>query len=284
MTQREKTDMRRIIGALGALTLAVVMALPAGAATTTVEVFGDTASAENDPGWMFNRDPSTATPYEFTLDEASIGNGSVYVEPIGPNPSDKFIAELFAVTPIADIESLTYDFLIGDGGTAADANEFYLNVYANFGMSDDLKFYDCRYNIVPTTGSTTEWTTVTFDPTEAYAVTTRGGASASPYPCPASPADMDELSEGSNIRAFVLNVGDTSDSDAGLDGYLDNVVLTANGDTTIYDFEVDEDGNGVADTAPPTDKDDCKKGGWATFDNPSFPNQGQCIKYVNTGK
>lgn len=276
--------MRRIIGALGALTLAVVMALPAGAATTTVEVFGDTASAENDPGWMFNRDPSTATPYEFTLDEASIGNGSVYVEPIGPNPSDKFIAELFAVTPIADIESLTYDFLIGDGGTAADANEFYLNVYANFGMSDDLKFYDCRYNIVPTTGSTTEWTTVTFDPTEAYAVTTRGGASASPYPCPASPADMDELSEGSNIRAFVLNVGDTSDSDAGLDGYLDNVVLTANGDTTIYDFEVDEDGNGVADTAPPTDKDDCKKGGWATFDNPSFPNQGQCIKYVNTGK
>ena len=95
---------------------------------------------------------------------------------------------------------------------------------------------------------------------------------------------MDELSEGSNIRAFVLNVGDTSDSDAGLDGYLDNVVLTANGDTTIYDFEVDEDGNGVADTAPPTDKDDCKKGGWATFDNPSFPNQGQCIKYVNTGK
>ena len=46
----------------------------------------------------------------------------------------------------------------------------------------------------------------------------------------------------------------------------------------------DEDGNGVADTVPPTDKDDWKKGGWATFDNPSFPNQGQCIKYVNTGK
>ena len=276
--------MRRILGALGALTLAVVVALPAGAATTTVAIFGDTASAENDPGWMFNRDASTATPYGFTLDEASIGNGSVYIEPIGANPSDKFIAELFAVTPIADIESFTYDFLIGDGGTAADAKEFYLNVYANFGESDDLKYYDCRYDLVPRAGSTSDWTTVTFDPTEAYRVTTRGGASASPFTCPASPADMDELSAGSNIRAFVLNVGDTSDSDAGLDGYLDKVVLTANGNTTIYDFEVDEDGNGVADTVPPTDKDDCKKGGWATFDNPSFPNQGQCIKYVNTGK
>ncbi|MEO2108252.1 MAG: hypothetical protein ABGZ36_21760, partial [Actinomycetota bacterium] len=95
--------MRKILGALGALTLAIVMALPAGAATTTVEVFGDTASAENDPGWMFNRDPSTATPYEFTLDEASIGAGSVYIEPIGTNASDKFIAELFVLKPIADI-------------------------------------------------------------------------------------------------------------------------------------------------------------------------------------
>ncbi|MEO2108253.1 MAG: hypothetical protein ABGZ36_21765, partial [Actinomycetota bacterium] len=180
-----------------------------------------------------------------------------------------------------DIESLSYDFLIGSGGDASYENEFYLNVYANFGESDPEKFYDCRYNIVPTTGSTSAWTTVTFEPTQSYPVTTRGGASPSPQPCPGSPAGM---GPGATIRAFALNVGDTNAGDAGLDGYYDNVVLTADGDTTIYDFEVDEDGNGVADTAPPTSKDDCKKGGWATFDNPSFPNQGQCIKYVNTGK
>jgi hypothetical protein len=32
---------------------------------------------------------------------------------------------------------------------------------------------------------------------------------------------------------------------------------------------------------PPTSKDQCKKGGWQNFNNPSFKNQGQCVAYVN---
>lgn len=31
----------------------------------------------------------------------------------------------------------------------------------------------------------------------------------------------------------------------------------------------------------PTKKSDCKKGGWKTFTNPSFKNQGRCIAYFN---
>jgi hypothetical protein len=31
----------------------------------------------------------------------------------------------------------------------------------------------------------------------------------------------------------------------------------------------------------PTSKSQCKKGGWRQFSNPSFRNQGQCVKYVN---
>ena len=34
-------------------------------------------------------------------------------------------------------------------------------------------------------------------------------------------------------------------------------------------------------TQGPTDKDQCKNGGWQTFTNPAFKNQGQCIKFVN---
>jgi hypothetical protein len=34
----------------------------------------------------------------------------------------------------------------------------------------------------------------------------------------------------------------------------------------------------------PTDKDDCKNGGWAVFRHPSFKNQGDCIQFVQTGK
>lgn len=51
----------------------------------------------------------------------------------------------------------------------------------------------------------------------------------------------------------------------------------------VTDFEriKDADGDGVADTAPPTSKDQCKDGGFKTFSNPSFANQGQCASYVS---
>lgn len=220
---------------LTTFTFMFILALPARAATEVVS--GDTAVGENMPGWLFNRDTTTSTPFEFNIDEASIGLGSLYVLPIGPTPANKFIAENFINTAIADVDSITYDFQIGPNGLDTQEEQFYMNVYANFGESDDLKFYDCRYNIVPIVGSTSDFTTVVFDPTLAYPVTTRGGTSASPHPCPAVPADMDSLSPGSNIRVFALNVGDTAAGDVGLDGYLDNVVVSILGEVTIYDFE-----------------------------------------------
>ena len=35
--------------------------------------------------------------------------------------------------------------------------------------------------------------------------------------------------------------------------------------------------------APPTSKDQCKNGGWMTFNNPPFKNQGDCVSFVATG-
>jgi hypothetical protein len=32
---------------------------------------------------------------------------------------------------------------------------------------------------------------------------------------------------------------------------------------------------------PPTDKNQCKKDGWKSFNNPAFKNQGQCVSYTN---
>ena len=34
-------------------------------------------------------------------------------------------------------------------------------------------------------------------------------------------------------------------------------------------------------TQGPANKDQCKNGGWATFTNPEFKSEGQCIKFVN---
>jgi hypothetical protein len=41
--------------------------------------------------------------------------------------------------------------------------------------------------------------------------------------------------------------------------------------------------NGVTQVplvGPPTSKDQCKNGGWQSFNNPSFKNQGQCVSFV----
>ena len=68
-----------------------------------------------------------------------------------------------------------------------------------------------------------------------------------------------------------------------LDG-VDNCPFTANPGQADFDL----DGIGDAcdpQTGPPTNKDQCKNGGWQLFDVPRvFKNQGDCIQYVNTGK
>lgn len=213
---------------------------PLTESSETIVVTGNTISLAG--GWWFNRDTNNATPIDFNDDEASIGNGSLYVEPVSNSDGPrKFIGEYYSGQKIADTHSISYDFMIGAGGDASDANEFYMNVYANFGESAADKYYDCKYDVVPTVGSTGGFTTVTFDPTQAYPVTTRTGLDASPYTCPTIPADMDNDSPDSFIRMFALNLGDTTLSDADLDGHFDkvvNVVQTGNNvHTTAYDFE-----------------------------------------------
>lgn len=214
-------------------------ASPIAPSASTVVITGNTTNTENTQGkWMFNRDASTDTPFIFNTGNASIGSGSLSILPIGPDAEDKMVAEYFINKPITDINGVSYDFKIGAGGIDTQEEQFYMSVYANFGSSDDLKFYDCRYDVVPTVGSTTGYTTVSFDPTQSYSVTTRAGGDPSPTVCPAVPADMNTFSAGSNIRMFALNVGDTSTSDIGLDGYLDKVVVDTDSDgTTTFDFE-----------------------------------------------
>ena len=65
------------------------------------------------------------------------------------------------------------------------------------------------------------------------------------------------VNQGSGNPALITNV----------DG------LTLN-DTT-YDFEP---------ALSPASKDDCKNGGWETFNSPAFKNQGDCVSYVANGR
>ncbi len=198
----------------------------------TEVVTGDTAAGENQPGWLFNRDTDTDTPFEFTTDKASIGNGSIYVLPIGANPSDKFIAENFIRKPVVDIKSISYDFLIAGNGSVSDADDFYLNVYAT--IDDSNTFYDCRFDYVPSTGSTTAFTTASFTATDTPTQVTRRGDRIA-----ACPATLAGMPAGSYVRMFAVSVGQSNASDVGLAGYLDKVVAHTSDEITTYDFEPD---------------------------------------------
>jgi hypothetical protein len=54
-------------------------------------------------------------------------------------------------------------------------------------------------------------------------------------------------------------------------GTADLTHITVNGVTQVPE---------VPQVGPPTAKDQCKHGGWKTFNHPSFKNQGQCVSYV----
>jgi hypothetical protein len=60
------------------------------------------------------------------------------------------------------------------------------------------------------------------------------------------------------------------------------VILDVQGSADVSKITV----NGTAEvpapvvSAPPTTKSACKNGGWKSFTNPSFKNQGQCVSYV----
>lgn len=202
----------------------------------TIVVTGDTVTSLTSGGWLFNRDVNNATPIEFNEDESVIGDGALYVLPIsnteGPR---KFIGEYFPVggfMSVDDFVSFSYDFKIGAGGDSADAGQFYLNIYTN--LTDPAGFYDCRYDYVPTTGSTGSFTTFEAIATaNASVVAERNGAT-----CPDAITD---LPDGSTIRAIVLNLGDTVLGDADLDGYFDKVVLDTPTKETTFNFEPEEE-------------------------------------------
>ena len=176
---------------------------------------------------------STATTYEFNTDEASIGSGSLYVLPIGSTPADKFIAENFVSTPVSNFNSVSYDFNMAGNASLASPNsakQFYLNIYANKSGSPKDKFYDCRFDYVPTVGTLGTFTTVTFNSTDPADVVKVGNGNSS---C------LNKLSGMTSgyVRMFSISVGDTSASDTGLAGDLDRVVVSLGDGTTTYDFE-----------------------------------------------
>lgn len=249
---------------------------------TEVDIYGDTTDGTT-AGWMFNRDTNNATPIQFTSDTASLDNGSLFVEPLSSVGAKKFIGEYFFGDPLPaeDLSSISYDFKVAGNGTSASANQFYLNVYVS--LPTPGFYYDCKYDLVPSVGSTGSFTTAVFNASDTSVVVTDrydGSSVSRPndgYDCPSSLAQMAAERPGSTIRFVSINMGDTQPTDQGLAGYFDKVVIATATEITTFDLEP---------YPAVTSKEACKNGGWVlglSYENQNaFKNQGDCVSYFAT--
>ena len=236
--------MKRLFTAIVVVALGLV-SVPSASASSSVVVTGNTVTGPGSEGWAFQRDGTNATAAGFVSGPAVGGTGSIEVGPIGANPAEKYIAELWLFDPVSATTAFSFDFLLAPGRSAAtDRADYYINVATNRAGTPSTTFYECRYDFVAQAASDSAWTTVsTSGPQET--VFKRGGWSGT---CPATLATM--ATAGGTVQFVSINVGQGSaggTSDLGVKGYLDNAVMTTNGSTTTYDFEPDDDGDGVAD-------------------------------------
>lgn len=158
--------------------------------------------------------------------------------------------------PINQIEYIEYDFypISCPGGVTQCPGQFYISIYTHYENNGyplaNAFWYNCRYGFTPTTtslkvgeGNINEWSTFRIEATDT--ATSIGPVKGTPTNCNTATLLNDVVNNvnllGSNYlepTIFILNMGQSNDSDNGLAGYFDNIkIKMINEDVVrIYDL------------------------------------------------
>lgn len=214
-------------------------------------------------------------------DTAPAGNGGVEISVSG-NQRRNLATYQFSGTPLSDITVMsfsTYNPSAGNGGSATRSG--YLNFNVDFNGTDSWQrrlVYVPSINGAVTQDTWQEWNTIA----GGEALWTWSGYFSNGGMWP--DGNTSQYRKWSDIvAAFPSSRVRVTDSWLGVrvgepyaNGYTENIdafKFGTSAGTTVFDFE--------PLVGPPTDKNECKKGGWEMFNNPSFKNQGDCVSYVN---
>jgi hypothetical protein len=227
--------------------VAALMVLPATAAhaapneTTTV-----VSTLNGSQGWGI--DPP-AFKYEFVKGPKTAGSGSLQFGPnASPADADKMFVKTALSFPPSEFRAMSFDYYFAPDSPVKTPSQFYLNIYVDDTSVPRLNgFYDCRFDYVATKSANGSWRTLTArDEDAASVVDVKNNAV-----CPPSIA---KLPATAKFLGAALNAGDTSNSDNGMKGAFDNVVIKSKGNVASYDFD-------PAPVAPPTPVKACDQKG-----------------------
>jgi hypothetical protein len=238
---------------------------PAFAASTVVVYPGNTQ------GWTTG-DTRTGGTVDFVNDATSpYPTGALQLTTDATNAAKAQYVHTAANVPLSSVTDLSYYTKQVSGPAVADPS-YQIAVYLN-GTAESYTnlVYEPYWNgtVTPSVWQNWNvaqgqyWSSKTF--TDGTCSVTNGAGGPPFYTL----AQLQTMCPDAVVVGFGVNVGT----------YNPNYVVETDGvnfNGTVYDFEASAPLIG-----PPTNKDECKNGGWMTFNNPTFPNQGQCVSYTN---
>ena len=253
------------------VTLVAVLGLAASAMAATVLVTQNTSS------WTQNDTNADGSVSWVSTYGAPSGLGSSALQ-LATDASPSAKAQLFTFTmagmPLSQVNTLGYwTFQPALSNPIADAS-YQLQIFGNGGTSGFTTLVFEPYQntgegaITPATwqhwdvsGPGLFWSTRTVTCSNGTLTGSPGG------PATYTLQDVKNACPSATVIGIGANIGSNNPSwTVATDGMQFN-------DTT-YNFEIG---------THPTSKDQCKNGGWQSFNEPAFKNQGDCVSWVATG-
>ncbi len=191
-------------------------------------------SPSNLEGWVIA--PVGSAPYTFAAGPGTppLGAGSLHIAITGPGQKF-YMFRTFSGLEGCALQSVTYGLYNAPASTVA-TSEYYANILidqvANGIGTFSNGYFDCAYDYVPGPLAAGVWHTVGPDSGFTGWAKITGN--------PSCPTSLGGLAAGDLLLAIAMNAGQQfHDTDIGLDGAFDNVVITTSCGPIVFDFEPD---------------------------------------------
>ncbi len=247
----------------------------------TTNVYANVVVSPSDMnGWAFGPDSGTAGTGQMVSGPSTPPTGPGSAQMTATLDTDRFMLGTIGhnSTKLSDITSLMYSTYRNTGGSAlAIALQFNIDTDitdSNIAWQGRL-VYEPYYTQTVLDDTWQTWNTLSDSGTGNWWFSGAPGNVSCSIGNPCTWNEVKTAFPNAGIHAtlgatlFKVGGGWT-----GFDGNVDNFTIGVSGVDTTYDFEL------VAPVIIPENKDQCKNGGWQSFTNPSFKNQGECVSSV----